>query len=73
MEVLVLAEAPEAMNVPRIMPDWVQLAGPQRVEMAGLLVIKEMTETPEEMVRRAETESPVPRVHLVRTVRKAHR
>jgi hypothetical protein len=69
MEVLVLAEAPEAMNVPRIMPDWVQLAGPQRVEMAGLLVIKEMTETPEEMVRQEETESPVPRVHLVRAAR----
>ena len=43
------------------------------MEMAGLLVIKEMTEIPEEMVLREEMESPVPRVRLVRTVRKAHR
>ena len=65
MEALVLAEALEAMSVPLIMLDWVLLAGPQLAEMAVLLVIKEMTETPEEMVRREETESPVPRVHWV--------
>jgi hypothetical protein len=48
----------------------VQLVELLLVEMAGPLVIKEMTEIPEEMVLREEMESPVQRVHLVRMVRK---
>jgi hypothetical protein len=47
----------------------VQLVELLLVEMAGLLVIKEMTGIPEEMVLREEMESPVPQVHSVQMVR----
>ena len=46
-----------------------QLAELLLVEMAGLLVIKEMTVIPEVTVPREEMESPVHQAHLVRMVR----
>jgi hypothetical protein len=49
----------------------VQLVELLLVEMAGLLVIKEMTEIPAVTVPREEMESLAPQVHLVRMVRKA--
>jgi hypothetical protein len=47
----------------------VQLVELLLVEMAGLLVIKEMTEIPAVTVPREEMESLVQRAHLVRMVR----